>query len=76
MANGGYSLVAVFMLLTVVASLVIEHGFRCGLMDANCNRLTEPLYKSITAVDKNMFRATLIDYYSEVILNAKGVVMK
>ena len=51
-------------------------GGRCGLMDANCNRLTEPLYQSITAVDKNMFRATLIDYYSEVILNAKGVVMK
>ena len=51
-------------------------GGRCGLMDANCNRLTEPLYKSITAVDKNMFRATLIDYYSEVILNAKGVVMQ
>ena len=51
-------------------------GGRCGLMDANCNRLTEPLYKSIIAVDKNMFRATLIDYYSEVILNAKGVVMK
>ena len=51
-------------------------GGRCGLMDANCNRLTEPLYKSITAVDQNMFRATLIDYYSEVILNAKGVVMK
>ena len=51
-------------------------GGRCGLMDANCNRLTEPLYESITAVDMNMFRATLIDYYSEVILNAKGVVMK
>ena len=51
-------------------------GGRCGLMDANCHRLTEPLYKSITAVDKNMFRATLIDYYSEVILNAKGEVMK
>ena len=51
-------------------------GGRCGLMDANCNRLTEPLYMSITAVDKNMFRATLIDCYSEVILNANGVVMK
>ena len=51
-------------------------GGRCGLMDANCHRLTEPLYKSITAVDKNMFRATLIDYYSEVILNAQGEVMK
>ena len=51
-------------------------GGRCGLMDANCNRLTEPLYMSITAVDKNMFRATLIDCYSEVILNVNGVVMK
>lgn len=51
-------------------------GGRCGLMDANCHRLTEPLYGSITAVDKNMFRATLIDYYSEVILNAKGAVMR
>lgn len=51
-------------------------GGRCGLMDSNCHRLTQPLYKSITAVDKNMFRATLIDNYSEVILNAKGEVMK
>lgn len=51
-------------------------GGRWGLMDANCHRLTEPLYSSIIAVDKNMFRATLIDYYSEVILNAKGEVMK
>lgn len=51
-------------------------GGRYGLMDLNCHRLTEPLYKSITAVDKNMFRATLIDHYSEVILNAKGDVMK
>lgn len=51
-------------------------GGRCGLMDANCHRLTEPLYQSIRAVDKNMFRATLIDHYSEVILNAKGELMK
>ncbi len=51
-------------------------GGRYGLMDANCHRLTEPLYRSITAVNKNMFRATLLDYYSEVILNAKGKVMK
>ena len=36
----------------------------------------DPLYKSITAVDMNMFRATLIDYYSEVILNARGAVMR
>ena len=51
-------------------------GGRCGLMDANCHRLTEPLYSYITAVDMNMFRATLIDGYSEVILNAKGEVMR
>lgn len=51
-------------------------GGRWGLMDADCHRLTEPLYCSIIAVDKNMFRATLIDYYSEVILNAKGEVMR
>lgn len=51
-------------------------GGRCGLMDANCNRLTEPLYKNIEAIDKNMFRAELLDYYSEVILNAKGEVMR
>ena len=51
-------------------------GGRCGLMDSNCNRLTEPLYESIIAVDKNMFSATLFDYYSEVIINAKGIVMK
>lgn len=51
-------------------------GGRCGLMDADCHRLTDPLYKSITAVDRNMLRATLIDYYSEVILDAKGNVMK
>lgn len=51
-------------------------GGRYGLMDANCRRLTEPLYDSIRAVDKKMFRATLIDGYSEVILNANGKVMQ
>lgn len=51
-------------------------GGRWGLMDSNCNRLTEPLYSNIAAVDKNMFRATLLDRYSEVILNSRGVVMR
>lgn len=51
-------------------------GGRCGLMNANCERLTKPLYSSIKAVDKNMFRATLNDDYSEVILDAKGNVMQ
>lgn len=51
-------------------------GGRCGLMNSSCERLTEPLYQKISAVDKNMFRATLFDNYSEVILNSKGEVMK
>lgn len=51
-------------------------GGRWGLMDAMCNRLTEPLYASISAVDGNIFRARLLDDYSEVILNAKGEIMK
>ena len=51
-------------------------GGRYGLMDGNCRRLTEPLYRSIEAVNPNMFRATLLDGWSEVILNAKGEVMK
>ena len=51
-------------------------GGRCGLMDANCKRLTEPLYSRIIAVDKNMYRALLLDSYSEVILNGRGEVMK
>ena len=51
-------------------------GGRYGMMDKNCHRLTDPLYKNITAVSDNMFRATLLDHYSEVILNAKGEVMK
>ena len=51
-------------------------GGRCGLMDANCRRLTDPLYSRIIAVDKNMYRALLLDSYSEVILNGRGEVMK
>ena len=51
-------------------------GGRCGLMDANCRRLTDPIYSRIIAVDKNMYRALLLDSYSEVILNGRGEVMK
>jgi hypothetical protein len=51
-------------------------GGRCGLMDANCRRLTGPLYSRIIAVDKYMHRALLLDSYSEVILNSRGEVMK
>lgn len=51
-------------------------GGRCGLMDSNCRRLTEPLYSKIIAVNKNLYRALLLDSYSEVILNSRGEVMK
>ncbi len=51
-------------------------GGRYGLMDAGCHRLTEPLYKDIFDLDKNIFRAILLDYSSEVILNSKGEVMR
>ena len=52
-------------------------GGRCGLMDGETLvRLTEPMYKNIRAVRPNMFRATLLDYCSEVILNGKGEVVK
>ena len=51
-------------------------GGRCGLMAANCRRRTDPLYSRIIAVDKNMYRALLLDSYSEVILNGRGEVMK
>ena len=45
-------------------------------MDKNCKRVTEPLYTDIIAVNENIFRAQLLDEYSEVILNAKGEVMQ
>ena len=51
-------------------------GGRYGLMDSNCHRLTDPIYSHISAVNRNMFRAVLLDEWSEVILNAKGEVMK
>lgn len=51
-------------------------GGRCGLMDSSCRRLTEPLYSRIIAVNKNLYRALLLDSYSEVILNSQGEVMK
>lgn len=51
-------------------------GGRCGLMDSECNRLTEPLYSSIRAISDKMFCATLLDGYSEVILNGNGEVMR
>ncbi|MBP5505313.1 MAG: WG repeat-containing protein [Bacteroidales bacterium] len=51
-------------------------GGRYGLMDESCRRLTEPLYYDIDAVSANLLRATLLDHWSEVILNSKGEVMR
>lgn len=50
-------------------------GGRVGLMDSNCKRLTEPVYSNIRAINSKMYRAFLLDGYSEVILNAKGEIM-
>lgn len=51
---------------------VYEVGQKCGLMDNNCQRITEPLYSNIRAISNNMFKAILPDYSSIVILNNKG----
>lgn len=51
-------------------------GGRWGLMDSEMHRLTEPLYSSISAINGNLFRATLLDDYSEVIINNKGETLK
>ena len=52
-------------------------GGRCGLMNGNTlTRLTPPIYKNIRAVRANMFRATLLDSSSEVLLNSKGEVIQ
>ena len=52
-------------------------GGRYGLLDGKTfKRLTEPLYKDIEAVSKTLFRAYLLDYSSEVILNQRGEVLK
>lgn len=51
-------------------------GGRCGLMDSTCERLTDPLYQNIRAIKSNLFRATLLDYDSKVLINERGVVIK
>ena len=51
-------------------------GGRYGLLGREGQKLTEPLYGNIIAMNKDMFRATLLDKWSEVILNSKGEVMK
>jgi hypothetical protein len=52
-------------------------GGRYGMIDGKTfKRLTEPLYLDINAVSRTLFRATLLDYCSEVILNQRGEVLK
>lgn len=50
-------------------------GGKWGLMTEDCKRVTEPIYSHIYAINNKMFKAGL-DYYSEIILNAKGEVMQ
>ncbi|WP_455585987.1 WG repeat-containing protein [Bacteroides sp.] len=47
-------------------------GNRCGLMDENGKLVTPPLYYSFSVVNKHLFRATLLDRQSGVLLNGKG----
>ena len=51
-------------------------GGRYGLLGRDGRKLTEPLYSNIYALNRDMFRAILLDGWSEVILNAKGEIMK
>ena len=52
-------------------------GGRYGLLDGKTHtRLTAPLYNNIRALSNTMFRAYLLDGYSEVILNEKGEIMR
>ena len=52
-------------------------GGRYGLLDGKTfKRLTEPLYKDIEPVSRTLFRAYLLDHYSEVILNQRGEVLQ
>lgn len=45
---------------------------QAGLMDGNGNILTQPIYKEINAVGKNLFQATLHDDASAVLIDEKG----
>lgn len=48
---------------------------RYGLMDKNGKFLTLPIYTGISGLGPNLFRATLQDNYSEVVLDSKGNVV-
>lgn len=51
-------------------------GGRWGLMDKHCRRLTKPIFDSITALSGDIFRATLMDGSSEILLDANGDTIK
>lgn len=51
-------------------------GNRIGLMNQNCERLTEAIYSGIIAKSPNMFVASLPGYGGRVIINSKGQVVK
>ena len=48
---------------------------RVGLMNENGKRLTEPLYSDITAINKKLFQATLLDKVSNILIDEKGKVI-
>jgi len=54
---------------------VYSIGDRCGIMDSNCKRLTEPLYRWVEAIDANLFTCSL-SWSDEVLVNSKGQVIK
>ena len=51
-------------------------GGRWGLMDDHCNRLTEPLYTNISALNEKVFRATLLDEVSAILVNTKDEILE
>lgn len=48
---------------------------RYGLMNKNGEFITLPIYTGIRGLGPNLFRATLQDHYSEIILDGKGHVV-
>lgn len=51
-------------------------GNRRGLMDEKGKLVTLPIYSGIYTVNRHLFRATLLDRQSDVLLNEKGEVVE
>lgn len=58
-------------------SYTSSHEGYMGLMDANGHRITPPVYRSIKAINDNLYCCGYDDQFDNaVLLNAKGVVVK